>query len=87
MCDNVSATYICQNPVFHSRMKHVAIDFHLIREQVQNKELVIKYLHAADQVADILTKQLPCASFERNFYKLGVVNVTTNLRGRKRGKL
>lgn len=26
-CDNVGATYLCANPVFHSRMKHIAIDF------------------------------------------------------------
>nr|XP_016514347.1 PREDICTED: uncharacterized mitochondrial protein AtMg00810-like [Nicotiana tabacum] len=34
LCDNVSTTYICANPVFHSRMKHVDIDFHFVRGQV-----------------------------------------------------
>ncbi|RVX23195.1 Retrovirus-related Pol polyprotein from transposon RE1 [Vitis vinifera] len=33
-CDNVGATNLCSNPVFHSRMKHVALDYHFIREQV-----------------------------------------------------
>ncbi|XP_019087326.1 PREDICTED: uncharacterized protein LOC109127239 [Camelina sativa] len=33
-CDNVGATYLCANPVFHSRMKHIAIDYHFIRERV-----------------------------------------------------
>lgn len=27
-CDNLSATHLCANPVFHSRMKHLAIAFH-----------------------------------------------------------
>lgn len=31
-CDNINATYLCANPMFHSRMKHIAIDFHYIRD-------------------------------------------------------
>ena len=38
-CDNVGATYLCSNPVFHSRMKHIAIDFHFVREKVQSGQL------------------------------------------------
>ena len=30
--DNVSTTYVCANLVFHSRMKHIAIDFHFVRD-------------------------------------------------------
>ena len=33
-CDNVGATNLCANPVFHSRMKYVALDYHFICEQV-----------------------------------------------------
>ena len=32
--DNVGATNLCSNLVFHSLMKHVALDYHFIREQV-----------------------------------------------------
>lgn len=34
-CDNVGTTYLSANPVFHSRMKHLALDYHYIRCQVQ----------------------------------------------------
>lgn len=36
-CDNVGATYLCANPVFHTRMKHIALDYHFVREQVKNR--------------------------------------------------
>lgn len=31
-CDNLSATHLSANPVFHLKMKHLAIAFHFIRE-------------------------------------------------------
>ena len=37
--DNVGATYVNANLVFHSRMKHIAMDFHFVRDQVSKKLL------------------------------------------------
>ncbi|XP_013589440.1 PREDICTED: uncharacterized mitochondrial protein AtMg00810-like [Brassica oleracea var. oleracea] len=35
--DNVGATFLCANPIFHLRMKHIAIDYHFVRGQVQRE--------------------------------------------------
>lgn len=35
-CDNVGATYLSVNPVFHSCMKQIALDYHYIRGLVQS---------------------------------------------------
>jgi len=72
-CDNVGVTYLCHNPVFHSRMKHIAVDFHYVRNQVQAHQVLVKHTHACDQLADTLTKPLPKTTFARCRSKLGVV--------------
>ena len=31
--DNIGTTYLCANPEFHSRMKHITIDFYFVWEK------------------------------------------------------
>ncbi|KAL7615159.1 hypothetical protein Lser_V15G07957 [Lactuca serriola] len=33
-CDNLGATYLTANPVFHARAKHIEVDFHFVCEKV-----------------------------------------------------
>ena len=80
-CDNVGTTYLCQNPVFHSRMKHIKVDFHFVRSQVQNKQLRVVHVHSADQLADSLTKPLSRQQHQTQCLKIGVVDTTPILRG------
>lgn len=80
-CDNVGTTYICKNPVFHSRMKHIALDFHFVREQVQRQSIQVHHIPSSDQVADLLTKPLPKTAFLHQFCKLGLVHSLPRLRG------
>ena len=54
--DNMSAIYYSANPIFHSRIKHLAIYFHYVREKVQTGSLNIIHISREDQVVYVLTK-------------------------------
>ena len=58
-CDNIGATYLLENPVFHARMKHIEVDFHFVREQVASRKLCVYVISGKDQTADLMTKPLP----------------------------
>ena len=79
-CDNIGATYLSANPVFHARMKHIEIDFHFVREQVAAHRLRVCIISSQDQTADLPTKALPKQRFQILWSKLNVLP-TFHLRG------
>ena len=55
-CDNLGATYLSANPVFHARTNHIEVDFHFVREKVAQGALDVRFVSSGDQVADAFTK-------------------------------
>ncbi|KAJ0444424.1 putative RNA-directed DNA polymerase [Helianthus annuus] len=52
-CDNIGATYLAANPVFHQRTKHLEIDLHFVRDMVLSRILRICYVSTVSQIADV----------------------------------
>eukprot|EP00253_Pinus_taeda_P035988 PITA_35988 len=77
LCDNTSTISISKNPVMHSKIKHIPIKYHFLREQVLEQNVKLEYVPSKEQVAGILTKPLPKETFEYLRQKLGVVDVSS----------
>ena len=52
--DNLGANYLSVNPIFYSRIKHFAIDYHFVRELVQLSEQCVVHFSTGDQLAEAL---------------------------------
>jgi hypothetical protein len=72
-CDNVGATYLTTNPIFHRRMKHVEVDYHFVRERVASRQLDVRPISSKDHVADIMTKPLAGPAFNRICANLNLI--------------
>lgn len=62
--DNISALSLSQNPIQHSRTKHIDICHHFIYELVESKVIQLEHVKTSAQLADISTKPLEVIVFE-----------------------
>ena len=72
-CDNSSAIDISKNPVQHSKIKHIEIRYHFIRDFVERKIVCLEYISTEHQNVDIFTKPLDSSKFETLRQVIGVI--------------
>jgi hypothetical protein len=58
LCDNESAVKIANNPVQHSRTKHIDIRHHFLRDHVAKGDIILEGVRTEDQLADISLNHL-----------------------------
>jgi hypothetical protein len=64
LCDNESAICLADNPVEHSRTKHID-RHHFVRDHQQKGDIDIYHISTENQLADIFTKPLDEKTFCR----------------------
>ncbi|GKB03906.1 hypothetical protein Tco_0832049 [Tanacetum coccineum] len=74
-CDNSSAIAISNNPVLHSRTKHINIRHHFIRDHILKGDIELHFIPTQYQLTDIFTKPLDEPTFKRLIVELGMLNI------------
>ncbi|WJZ80908.1 hypothetical protein VitviT2T_000776 [Vitis vinifera] len=74
-CDNKAAIDIAHNPVQHDRTKHVKVNRHFIKQNLEAKIIRFSLVKSQDQLADILTKAVCSKLFHNSLDKLGINNI------------
>jgi len=74
--DNQSCVALAKSPEFHARTKHIDIQYHFIREKVEDKSVKLEFCPTDQMVADVLTKALPLEKHQWCTTNMGVVSMT-----------
>jgi hypothetical protein len=74
LCDNESVVKIANNPIQHSRTKHIDIHHHFLRDHVVKNDISLEGVRSENQLVDIFTKPLDEAIFCRLRSELNVLD-------------
>ena len=74
-CDNLSAINIFKNLVQHSRIKHIDIRHHFIRDLVKHYIVTLEHMPTKNQLADLFTKPLDKERFKTLRMSIDMISV------------
>jgi hypothetical protein len=74
LCDNESAIRMADNPIEHSRTKHIDIRYHFLRDHQQKGDIEIAYVNTQNQLANIFNKPLDEKTFSKLRNELNILD-------------
>ena len=72
-CDNQGTIALTKNPQYHARTKHIDIQYHFIRHNVESDTIELTYCPTQEMTADIFAKPVPRPLFTKHVLALGLV--------------
>jgi hypothetical protein len=62
-CDRQSSIFLEKNPSYHSKTKHIDVQYHFVRDMVEEKKVLLEKVDTLKNVADSLTKSVSTKNF------------------------
>ena len=85
--DNNGAKDLAHNATINERTKHIDVQYHFVRQCIQDKSIILSRCDTSDQVADPLTKPLDRIAHSKHCSLQGLVENQTHDLLRSRGSV
>ena len=72
-CDSQSAMFLENNPSYHSKTKHIDIQYHFVRYMVEENKVLLIKVDTLKNVVDSLTKSMRTENFSWCRGSMGIV--------------
>eukprot|EP00253_Pinus_taeda_P035546 PITA_35546 len=62
-CDTQSEIFLAKNPAYHSKTKHIDVQYHFVRDMIEDKKVLLVKVDTLKNIADALTKFVSSEKF------------------------
>jgi hypothetical protein len=74
-CDSQSTIFLAKNPAYHSKTKHIDVQYHFIRDMVESNKVLLEKVDTLENIADSLTKSVSVVKFSWCREAMGIVSL------------
>ena len=74
-CDSQSAIFLAKNPTYHSKTKHIDVQYHFVRDMVEEKKVFLMKVDTLKNVVYSLTKYVSTDKFSWCRGSMGIVSL------------
>eukprot|EP00253_Pinus_taeda_P031688 PITA_31688 len=57
-CDSQSAIFLAKNPTYHSKTKHIDVQYHFVRDMIEDKKVLLVKVDTLKNIVDALKKSV-----------------------------
>jgi len=72
-CDSQGAIFLAKNPAYHSKTKNIDVQYHFMRDTIEDKKVLLVKVDTLKNTADALTK---CVSSEKFSWCREIMGIT-----------
>jgi hypothetical protein len=74
-CDSQSTIFLEKNPTYHSKTKHIDVQYHFVRDMVERNKVLLEKVDMLENITDSLTKSVSVVKFSWCREAMGIVSL------------